>query len=463
MGKFRKALPDLAVVIMIMLIFIKSTPAQNFTGVLEAIDRIEKKLNNALNKEKAARVAGDNELRGKIAKSAGKSGSSNCNATLDTMLMLFSQIDSSQKTSSNQVSHLSARLNTLDEIMSEISNRDANTQVVEMAKDLKTLIDTLKAALSKKGDEKTTLEKPKISISGKAYIHLSGDLSEKKNLKYDGFSIERTYVTIKSSLVKGISARVTMDINPKADDYKYIYLKYAYADFNYKFLKLRVGQQGTPWPGFADKAWKYRCIQKSLTDKNKMLASADIGLGLSMKLPNHIGEILLQGLNGGGYKNHEGVEESNFQKDIAARITLTPFTKHEATKGIALSSGAYFRIQEGSGIGTYTGLLSYKYSILTIGSEVAVETSEGKAKEIGVSVFGDIGVPKLEALGLLVRYDSFDPDKESMKDAESLLIIGPRYKIKKKHTAAIVYEQHDSDVPDTDPTRLVKAVLELKF
>lgn len=43
-----------------------------------------------------------------------------------------------------------------------------------------------------------------------------------------------------------------------------------------------------------DNAWGYRVVSKSLFDQYKVLASADLGLGDTVSIPEGYGEIVLQ-------------------------------------------------------------------------------------------------------------------------------------------------------------------------
>lgn len=310
--------------------------------------------------------------------------------------------------------------------------------------------------------------KPGVKMKGRLYLHLTGDLSDSPKLERDGFSLERVYLTAIGNITENVSTKATLNVNPGANKYKSMYVKYGYATYKVAggALKMSVGQQATPWVGFVEKAWQYRAIQKVLPDRAKVLSSADLGLGMSGKLPAQMGEIVVQVINGPGYKNKNGNEENNFQKDIAGRLTVKPMPSSDALQGLAISVGAENQNAEGEDDLAVSGLLHFKHSFLSLGVEVLNVLGKATTDKFGVSGFGDIGltmVEPLKNLGFLFRYDTCDPDKNSDNDGTNMLIVGPRYKIAKGHTLALIYEKDGYEDASVDPTKFVKAVLIAKF
>lgn len=309
--------------------------------------------------------------------------------------------------------------------------------------------------------------KPGVKVKGKMFIHWYGDLSDSPALKYEGLAIDRAYVTLKGAVSENVSTRVTLDVNPKATDYKYMYLKYAYAEYKVVegMLTITAGQQASPWVGFAEKAWKYRSFMKVLPDFNKVIGSTDMGVGARVKFPSKMGEAILQVLNGAGYKNTNGDEEKDYRKDIAGRVTLTPLQGNEALKPLGISLGIHNKNLVGEDDMLIQGLLSYGRKPVSAGVEILNVMGKGTTDKFGVSIFADAGFKvsdKVKDIGLLVRYDIFDPDKATADDGTNALAVGPRVKIS-KHTLALVYEMHGTESAGGTDTKLVKAVLEAKF
>jgi len=108
------------------------------------------------------------------------------------------------------------------------------------------------------------------------------------------FAITRGYLRFKTKLDHNVEAKVTLDIAQKhgataKSDWQ-VRLKYAHVDIG-GFIpeaKIRLGLQKTYF-GVIDQ-WEYPLIEKSLEDKLKYLASADLGVGIVGYLPQGYGD-----------------------------------------------------------------------------------------------------------------------------------------------------------------------------
>lgn len=330
--------------------------------------------------------------------------------------------------------------------------------------------------------------KPEGTVFAHYYYNVSGypDWYERyPENDYNGFELSRIYFGAKVKFNEQWSAKVTSDIERESDyaiepvdedgdgtvdTYeiskekdagKYlVYIKYGYLDYApFEFLGVRFGMIDTPWVGYADKSWNYRFVQKSLTDKNKMDTSADLGLALYGKFPMNLGNYMVGAYNGEGYK----APEANEGKAFHTRLDFTPLKPLEVKALENLSLGGSVKYnnldpEAGHVYYLYTGLLSYFYQItddmrVSVGFEISANedipsddaTSEEKKKGMGYSGFGEFVFYK--GLGVFGRYDFFDPNTKNDKDANigyqdesSYIVAGLSYKPLKNVRFALDYQ-----------------------
>ncbi len=177
-----------------------------------------------------------------------------------------------------------------------------------------------------------------------------------KDKGFNKLDIERTYLTIDSSITSNAKVKVVFDIyqNAKSITIKdtsgnevkvpsyydgwSVRLKNAYADLTpIPIVTIRTGMLGSPWTSVVEKSWNYRFVKKVLTDSVKILDTADLGVCAAVKLPKDYGEAMIAVLNGPGYTK----PETDKFKDINPRITLVPLPKNEMLKGLSVS-GYYY-------------------------------------------------------------------------------------------------------------------------
>jgi hypothetical protein len=147
------------------------------------------------------------------------------------------------------------------------------------------------------------------------------------------FDIGRAYLTFKGPLGDRVSYRVTTDIKQGGgtDSYKgwFVRLKYAYLQYDYMKPSAdgasafaRIGVLHTVVVDHEENFWP-RYLAQTALEKNGFLSSADIGVSTGITLPNKVGEIYADVVNGTGYDN----PENNKYKDFQARLTITPLAK----------------------------------------------------------------------------------------------------------------------------------------
>jgi hypothetical protein len=285
-------------------------------------------------------------------------------------------------------------------------------------------------------------------VSGEIYAFYANDLTQNGHGKgYNKFDLSRVYITLKSTLNKEVSVRVTADVANMAGDARDIYLKYAYLDWNIEkvipYSTIRFGLQQTGWIDYMNKVWGRRYVAKTLMDEYKALASADYGISYILKFPKGYGHGSIQLLQGPGYK---GSEENRY-KDISAFVFFRPLMQIPDLAA-SMVGGYYYKgfsdkpdITSDNKKDRVAGLASLAYGeIVRLSGEYFMSwdrTTPGDtedSKKDGISVYGDLRFPMakspfLKNMALVGRYDLYDKDKDKKDDEREYLIAGVEWEI----------------------------------
>ena len=127
------------------------------------------------------------------------------------------------------------------------------------------------------------------------------------------FDIGRAYLTFKGPLGDRVAYRVTTDIKQGGgtDSYKgwFVRLKYAYLQYDYMKPNAdgasafaRLGVLHTVVVDHEENFWP-RYLAQTGVEKNGFFSSADLGVSTQITLPNKLGEIYADVVNGTGYDN----------------------------------------------------------------------------------------------------------------------------------------------------------------
>ncbi len=245
----------------------------------------------------------------------------------------------------------------------------------------------------------------------------------------NGFHYTRAYLTVKDKVSDDVSVRLTLDqkdLGTVASGGA-VFVKYAYADLNLGGVTtLRAGQLQTPWIDYEESLWTYRYAFKTFEDQIGALSSSDLGAALVGNLGDGSFNYYLGMYNGEGYQNKPNNSGSMFAG--RADFKLGNF-------GVA---GYYSsNTNPGSSVVVTTqtrtiGQLYYKDDMFTLaGQYLSVDDGLlGTAfiSGTGYSVWGHTKIPGLEALRLVLRYDSIQP-KTANPTSETAFIYGLSYKI----------------------------------
>ncbi len=302
---------------------------------------------------------------------------------------------------------------------------------------------------------------------------ISGNIYANYNWNYTGigkekdenrFEVERLYLTAKSKLSEEFSMRATLDVYTSKMDANlnsaYI-LKYGYLDWKAsEWLTVRGGMIPTEWVGHVEDIWKFRGIAKVMSDIEGLQSSSDVGISTIAKLPSNLGEVVLLVLNGNGYRK----AENNRFKDIAGRITISPFfNQGNVLKKLKLSahfySGRYSERLKKERWGIMLSLPFEDFSIALDYDTRKDSTIDGA----GVSLFGELQLKSIVGLNnysLIGRIDSFDPNINVAGDKHLRLIYGIAYKASANVTLVLnnqsmaaekdVYKKYDGSLSKSD-------------
>jgi hypothetical protein len=319
-------------------------------------------------------------------------------------------------------------------------------QLSTLVCELKTTIEEEKAALRTSQKPQPTVP-PALQVGGSAYTYFTYSQDGTDGPGANRFDFDRIYLTAKSQLFDGGKFVFTTDIyrNTVAGSYynglgirvKYGYLELALSNA----FTMRAGMIPTQWAAYIDQFWKYRGVAQTIVDKQNYFSSADLGVSVSYALPENFGEVTGFIFNGGGYTN----PETNRYKDLAARVSLTPFTGTPGLQALTIAGYAYV----GANVSTvstalerdrFGGMISYTYSIATATAEFhvrrdALTNADSLTKGNGLSVFGEVRAP-FEAfhnkVSMIWRYDIVDPNLDKGEDMQRFGILGVSYKLNEK-------------------------------
>ncbi|MFI5263852.1 MAG: hypothetical protein ACHQM6_05000 [Candidatus Kapaibacterium sp.] len=219
------------------------------------------------------------------------------------------------------------------------------------------------------------------------------------------------------------AGKATLDIQGERS----VYVKLANIQWKniYSNATLVFGAQATPGYVFTSEAvWGYRSIEKTLTDKNGIIKSSDLGLGLrgAFNDARDFGyDLLLADGTGQTLPNVASVNAKNkklyvdlWGKFMDKKIVVQAYFDDQQTSDLPLSKNST----------TLKFFAAYATTPLTIGAELFMQTNTnavadsnfaaGKtetvsSKPFGFSVFATAQIVE-NCLNVFARYDSFDPD-----------------------------------------------------
>jgi hypothetical protein len=308
------------------------------------------------------------------------------------------------------------------------------------------------------------------TLSGRVYSYYLYDLTSMEDSSDEGaheFEISRVYVNIKGALTEKLYYRITTDVGREKYTYytyelvldevsgeysliptqhtetgKYdVYLKYGYFELRdtIPYHKFYAGQVSTPWIGNEERIWGWRVIHKVAIDGRKFHTSADLGVGFKGGFGEGLFKDHLTFTNGAGYK---APEDGTSGKCVAYRASVFPLASNEDFKG--LSVNAYVKADNlGEKVAAgeaknpdmlYGGLLALEHEFVNFGAgyfmrslgedNASAGTSKVESNIMTAYATGHFRATEGMTVHPLVRYDAYEPDKETADDKRNLIIGG---------------------------------------
>ncbi|MFL5575453.1 MAG: hypothetical protein ACJ79S_05735 [Gemmatimonadaceae bacterium] len=172
--------------------------------------------------------------------------------------------------------------------------------------------------------------KPAIDFSGVIFgnFQYHTEPAASAGANKDRFTVDRAYLTFRMPAGDRASIRATADIFANGTSGYDFRAKYAYLQYDFsrgaKGTALgRIGILHTAEIDHEETFWP-RWISQVGTERNGFFSSADLGVATQLTLPNKFGEVYATITNGPGYAN--AGPDDRF-KDYSVRLSLTPLAR----------------------------------------------------------------------------------------------------------------------------------------
>lgn len=296
---------------------------------------------------------------------------------------------------------------------------------------------------------------PVVKPGGVLFAHYGYNLSDGAD-GYSEFAVDRVYVRADAQITKRLAARITLDADRlKATDAsgapldtKYrVFVKHAYLEVKDVLpgIKLRAGMIDTPYTPFYDAFWGNRYITESFAKNQKLLETADLGVGAWGDHANGLVGWNVSLLNGEGYGN----VEVDAGKAVQARVTIDPLAPG-GTQALPVTGFASYNTHSATDTATLTwaAATGYKMPYILAWAEVLGRSEDGTSG-LGYSATLNPKLPKVA--GVVARYDHFDPDSSVDDDGNTLLIAGVSRDWAEKVSTSVTYERGWTDAAPDAP------------
>ena len=322
----------------------------------------------------------------------------------------------------------------------------------------------------------------KIKIGGKAYIHWDYDMQNKS--EHNSFKITRNYLEVRGYFNDRDYFRTTLDVyqdttsyvkdvdfsnnstSTKADSSYKVRLKYAYVYLHnvLPYTGVELGMAHRPWIDWEEHhGWLHRDLEKTFIESSggaHLINSADIGANFKGKYGIASWEVGV--FNGEGY--HEEENSEHFGKSLEGRLSLNLFD------GFTISGHTVHSFDHKNGDydrHIYQVHAVYNNPYFLVAAQYIwnnLDNYEGdNTDEKGYSINGDlklkpfIGYP----LGILARYDHWDPDDDKSNDERDQFIYGAFYRLNSHLKFTLAHERIIDDAGSDKSTLM--AVAEVKW
>jgi hypothetical protein len=321
---------------------------------------------------------------------------------------------------------------------------------------------------------------PSVSIGATLFMNYTFQSSpdvkdaDGNSVSPNSFDTNRAYININGKINHAIVFRITPDVtrasnvgNSAVFRIKYAFAQYSLDDWTgaWNGTWVRLGIQQTPLVDFQEGIYRYRFQGTIMAERLGKLSSSDAGVSYHSNLPNNYGDFHVGIYNGETYSTIEANNEKAFQ----VRFTVRPLaTGALVARGLRLTvfydddkyakDDPRTRLQAG-------GTFEHKY--VNLGAEYfqAKDKATATATEItgkGYSVWATPAFKeKSNGPELLLRYDSYEPDKSASSVKQNTTIAGFAYWFPHQGsvTSALLLDYDQTKFPGTSTATVKKIAL----
>ena len=309
---------------------------------------------------------------------------------------------------------------------------------------------------------------------------------------FNQFSLDRSYMTLKSKLTDYTSVTITSDLRTITGYSGYaMILKNGYANIKMPFkpaLSLSLGLQPTKFLDYVDnQVWGHRYIERSVGDRTGLWTSADLGATIDYAFGQSgtQGAVGLSIWNGTSYSN---LVENNKNKDFNFYAAYKPLINNPkfdrtilvgsvymGTQNVvidtSMDAGDYKRqIISVAGKVNYGAYLDFgaEYWSNTLGEGAGADDLKQSAISFNAALYAKPFVSDksaLRTLDLLFRYDIFDPntDSDAGKNNMNMMIVGLECAPVKGINASLNYRSYGFENSNLDSQNYLYFNSEFRF
>ncbi|MEJ5307984.1 MAG: hypothetical protein WHT27_06790 [candidate division WOR-3 bacterium] len=281
----------------------------------------------------------------------------------------------------------------------------------------------------------------------------------------------RGYFTVEPKFRDDIKGRFTLDFVSLKDGVEgaSVRLKYAYLDFSNLPLKnsnINFGLIKNFFGTIYD--YEYPVYETELSDKEKVVNSADYGVSFNGLFPGGFGFYALSVMNGEGYKKTDSSVDLN--PAFLANLRVVPFAGLTLGGSILyenktlLSPESVDTLISDSLRMAYVGLVKFNYNFLSLSFEYVsnkIDSVEGN----GYSGIGLINAKNLMNIPLefIVRYDNWDKNVDNDNDSHQRIIAGTNLNFFKDNGIIMQLSYDRTMYEDTTKVDLNGMVFQMKW
>jgi len=309
----------------------------------------------------------------------------------------------------------------------------------------------------------------KIKIEGKAYIHW--DYNMTGDQETNAFKITRNYLEVRGYFNDKDYFRTTLDVKQDTNIDKGSYvarLKYAYVYFHdvLPYTGVELGMAHRPWIDWEEHhGWLHRDVEKTFMESKggaHLMPSADLGVDFKGRYGIASWEVGI--FNGEGY--HDVEDSDHFGKSLEGRLSLN------LLDGFTFSFHTTHSFDhEGEGYDRHIYQVHAVYNnpyFLIAGQYIwnNIDSYNGEDKDQkGYSVNGDIKLKPIIGypVGILARYDHWDPDDKVASDERDQFIYGVFYHLNEHVKFSLVHERIVDEGTEVGDKSTLMAVTRIKW